>query len=271
MAIPDFSSPEVLMSLLMLTFLEIILGVDNIVFLSIISSRLDPKDEPKARNIGLLLAMAFRIILLFGITWLMALNKPFYHVDFWGLHGSLSGQAVILLLGGIFLIYKATTEIHHKLESTDQEEDELKAAQDGLASAIVQIAVINVVFSIDSILTAVGMTKDIMIMIIAVVISIGIMMAFAGPVSRFVIKHPTIQMLGLSFLILIGFSLIGEAAHMGHFIEGSIPKGYLYFAIFFSLFVEMLNLRLRKKRKPITLHGPIETAMRDGLLTKDRD
>lgn len=263
---PDFSSPEVLMSLLMLTFLEIILGVDNIVFLSIISSRLDPKEEPKARNIGLLLAMAFRVILLFGITWLMALNKPFYTVDFMGLHGSLTGQNVILLLGGIFLIYKATNEIHHKLESTDQEAGEMKSAQNGLTSAILQIAVINVVFSIDSILTAIGMTKDLVIMILAVVISIGIMMAFAGPVSRFVIKHPTMQMLGLSFLILIGFSLIGEAAHMGHFIEGAIPKGYLYFAIFFSLGVEMLNLRLRKKQKPVVLHGPTETAMREGLL-----
>ena len=270
MQFPDLTSPEVWVSLSMLTFLEIVLGVDNIVFLSIISARLDPKDEPKARNIGLLLAMAMRILLLFGISWLMSLNEPFYTVDFLGLHGGISGQGLILFVGGIFLIYKATNEIHHKLESVNQEDDEIKAAGTNLGSAIAQIAVINVVFSIDSILTAVGMTKDVMIMIIAVVISIGIMMAFAGPVSKFVIKHPTIQMLGLSFLILIGFSLIGEAAHLGHFIEGSIPKGYLYFAIFFSLGVEMLNLRLTKKtQKAVVLHGPTETAVRDGVIKND--
>jgi predicted tellurium resistance membrane protein TerC len=256
--------------LLTLTFLEIILGVDNIIFLSIISSRLDPKDQPKARTIGLGLAMGLRILLLFGISWLISMQQPLFHVNFLTVHGAVTGQGLILFIGGIFLIYKATSEIHHKLEGHEESDDPTvgKGAA-GLNAAILQIALINIVFSFDSILTAVGMTQDVFVMIAAVVISMGIMMIFAGPVSKFVLDHPTVQMLGLSFLILIGFSLIAESAHLGHFTEGKIPKGYLYFAIFFSLFVEFLNLRLRKKAKPVVLHGPAVAAERDGLIDED--
>jgi predicted tellurium resistance membrane protein TerC len=170
------------------------------------------------------------------------------------------------------LLYKATSEIHHKLEAPDEDDDPNKtknALFKGLSGAIIQIGLINIVFSFDSILTAIGMSKDVMVMMIAVIISILIMMAFSGPVSKFVNEHPTIQMLGLSFLILIGFSLIAEAAHLGHFIEGAIPKGYLYFAIFFSLFVEFLNIRLMKKSKPVKMHGVLGTAKRKGVLDED--
>ncbi|MBK9338250.1 MAG: TerC family protein [Lewinellaceae bacterium] len=270
LSMPDFTSGAVWISLLTLTFLEIVLGVDNIIFLSIISSKLPPKDQPKARNIGLVLAMVLRIILLFALVWIIGMNKPLFHIDIPGLHGDVTGQGLILFLGGIFLFYKATTEIHHKLESpSDDDDPQVGKGSKALSAAILQIALINIVFSFDSILTAIGLVKDLVIMIIAVVASVVVMMAFAGPVSRFVNKHPTVQMLGLAFLILIGFSLIAEAAHLGHFIEGAVPKGYLYFAIFFSLFVEMLNIRLRGRREPIQLHGYAETAQEQGLLNEE--
>lgn len=255
------------MSLLTLTFLEIVLGVDNIIFLSIVSAKLPAADQPKARNIGLLLAMGLRVVLLFALTWIIGMKEPLFVIDFLGLHGGVTGQGLILFLGGIFLLYKATSEIHHKLESPEAGDDpggsKGKAA---LNAVILQITLINVVFSFDSILTAVGLSNDITVMIIAVITSVIVMMLFSGPVSQFVNKHPTIQMLGLSFLILIGFSLIAEAAHLGHFIEGSVPKGYLYFAIFFSLFVEFLNIRMRKVQEPVQLHGYGETAQKRGLL-----
>lgn len=264
---PDFASPEVWVSLLTLTFLEIVLGVDNIIFLSIISAKLPPEDQPKARNIGLILAMALRIILLFGLSWIIGMKEPLFTVDFLGIHGGLTGQGLILLAGGLFLLYKATKEIHHKLEGHEEETDpSVGTGKAALNNAIIQIALINLVFSFDSILTAVGIADNLWVMIIAVVISVLIMMLFSGPVSKFVNEHPTIQMLGLAFLILIGFSLIAEAAHLGHFIEGEVPKGYLYFAIFFSMFVEVLNIRMSKKRKPVQLHGYGETAMKKGLL-----
>lgn len=267
---PNFASGEVWISLLTLTFLEIVLGVDNIIFLSIVSSKLPAADQPKARNIGLMLAMVLRIVLLFGLTWIIGMKEPLFSIDFLGLHGGVTGQGLILFLGGIFLLYKATSEIHHKLESPEQEDDPGgKKGKAALNAVIMQITLINVVFSFDSILTAVGLSNDIMIMVIAVVVSVLVMMLFSGPVSKFVNAHPTIQMLGLSFLILIGFSLIAEAAHLGHFIEGSVPKGYLYFAIFFSLFVEFLNIRMRKTQKPVQLHGYAETAQKQGLLDDD--
>ncbi|MFN0212836.1 MAG: TerC family protein [Saprospiraceae bacterium] len=270
MTMPDFASGEVWISLLTLTFLEIVLGVDNIIFLSIVSSKLPPAEQPKARSIGLILAMGLRIILLFGITWIMGMNTPLFHVDFLGISGGLTGQGLILLIGGLFLLYKATNEIHHKLESPQEQDDpKVKKGAAALQAVILQITLINVVFSFDSILTAVGLSNDLVVMIIAIVISVLIMMIFSGPVSKFVNEHPTVQMLGLSFLILIGISLIGEAAHLGHFTEGSMPKGYLYFAIFFSLFVEMLNIRMRKKQAPVQLHGYGETAKNRGLLDED--
>jgi predicted tellurium resistance membrane protein TerC len=268
---PDFTSPQIWISLLTLTFLEIVLGVDNIIFLSIITAKLRKEDQPKARNIGLALAMILRIVLLFGLTWIIGMKAPLFTVDFLGIHGGLTGQGLILLLGGIFLLYKATSEIHHKLESPESEDDpNVGTAANALTQVIIQIAIINLVFSFDSILTAVGIADDITIMILAVIISVIIMMVFSGPVSTFVNDHPTIQMLGLAFLILIGFSLIAEAAHLGHFTEGAVPKGYLYFSIFFSLFVEFLNIKMKKSAsKPVQLHGYGEVAKGKGLLDED--
>jgi predicted tellurium resistance membrane protein TerC len=269
-SMPDLASADTWVSLLTLTFLEIVLGVDNIIFLSIISSKLPAEDQPKARNIGLILAMVLRIVLLFGISWIISMKEPLVTIDLPGIHGGLTGQGVILLLGGIFLLYKATKEIHHKLEGVEEETNPaVGSGKDALSNAIIQITLINLVFSFDSILTAVGIADNLMIMIAAVVVSVLVMMIFSGPVSKFVNNHPTVQMLGLAFLILIGFSLIAEAAHLGHFIEGSVPKGYLYFAIFFSLFVEFLNIGMSKKRKPVQLHGYGETAKKQGVLGED--
>lgn len=273
---PDFGGAEVWMSLLTLTFLEIILGIDNIIFISISSNKLPEEDRPKATNIGLILAMALRIVLLFGVSILVALNEPWFTIDFAGIHGGFSGQSLILIAGGLFLLYKSTTEIHHKLEGHAQDEEGGKKKHATLSQVIVQITIINIVFSFDSILTAVGMTNGLqgalIVMILAVVISVVIMMAFATPVANFVNKHPTIQMLGLAFLILIGFMLIAEGAHLAHLeIAGSevgaVPKGYLYFAIAFSLFVEFLNMRLRRKKSnPVQLHGYTEEAKKQGVL-----
>jgi len=274
MTMPDFASSAVWLSLLTLTFLEIVLGVDNIIFISITASKLPEEEQKKATNIGLVLAMVMRIALLFGITWLIAMENPFFSFDFWGMKGAISGQALILFAGGIFLLYKSVTEIHHKLDGEEHGEGG-KGKMISLRQAIVQITLINIVFSFDSILTAVGMTQGVegalVIMIIAVVISVLIMMIFAVPVGRFVNKHPTIQMLGLSFLILIGFMLILEGAHLGHVTIGgnelsSIPKGYLYFAIAFSLLVEFLNIRLRKNKKPVQLNGATKEAKAEGIL-----
>ncbi len=262
-------SPNALIALLTLTFLEIILGIDNIVFLSIVSGKLDPKEQPKARRIGLLLAMAFRIILLFGITWVMSLKETLFHFDWGFFQGSITGQSLIIFGGGLFLLYKSVSEIHHKLEG--EEEGTTTKAGNSLSAAILQIALLNIVFSFDSILTAVGLVSSdpapkgfgeaaIVIMILSVIISIVIMMIFAGPVSKFVNEHPTIQILGLSFLILIGVMLLAEGSHLAHFTffgeeVHSIPKGYLYFSIFFSLFVEYLNMKMKKSGKPVELHN----------------
>lgn len=270
LTLPNFASGEVWISLLTLTFLEIVLGVDNIIFLSIITSKLPADQQPKARNIGLTLAMGLRILLLFGLVWIIGMKAPLFSINFLGIHGDVTGQGLILFLGGLFLLYKATSEIHHKLESPNESDDpKVKPGQAALRQVIIQIALINIVFSFDSILTAVGLVKDIFIMVLAVVASVGVMMAFSGPVSKFVNNHPTVQMLGLAFLILIGMSLVAEAAHLGHFIDQAVPKGYLYFSIFFSLFVEMLNIRMRKRNKPVQLHGYAETAKKKGLLNEN--
>lgn len=278
LTMPDFTSGEVWISFMTLTFLEIVLGVDNIIFLSIVSAKLPVHEQPKARNIGLMLAMVLQVFLLFGITWVMSLNRVLIPLDFLsshdeanpGEHAGLTGQGIILLLGGLFLLWKATTEIHHKLESPERGDDpEVGKGKAALNQVILQIALINLVFSFDSILTAVGLSNDLIIMIAAVVASVLVMMVFSGPVSKFVNDHPTVQMLGLSFLILIGFSLVAEAAHSGHLLAAEVPKGYLYFAIFFSLFVEILNIRMRKAQKPIQLHGYAETARKRGLLDED--
>jgi len=243
-----------LISLITLTFLEIVLGIDNIIFISIASSKLHVQERSKARNIGLILAMVFRVILLFGISFLISLQKPFAHLDYELVKAAPSGQAVILFVGGLFLIYKATNEIFEKIEGGESPLDPIEKpkASVKMANVIIQIAVINLVFSVDSILTAIGLSDHLLIMIIAVVLSAIIMMIFSGPVGDFVNKHPSLQVLGLSFLIMIGFMLIAEASHnselsiLGNEI-GSIPKGYLYFAIAFSVFVEFINIRVRKR------------------------
>ncbi len=276
---PNFAQPEIWMSLLTLTFLEIVLGIDNIIFIAIAADKLPKELQPKATNIGLILAMVMRIALLFGISWLVAMEKPWFHIGSEGdfIHGAFSGQSLILILGGIFLLYKSTTEIRHKLEG-DGHEDDLdgkKKTTATLTNVILQITLINIVFSFDSILTAIGMTGGLygalLIMVIAVVLSVGIMMAFATPVSRFVNENPTIQMLGMAFLILIGFMLIAEGAHGAHLTiggtsPGAVPKGYLYFAIAFSLGVEFLNMRLRKtSKRKVKLHGASENAEKEGV------
>ncbi|MFD1315904.1 TerC family protein [Namhaeicola litoreus] len=255
-----FSHPETWGALITLTFLEIILGIDNIIFISITAGKLPENKIKKATNIGLLLAMVFRILLLTGVTYLIAMKDPLFYVNWSWLKASISGQSLILFAGGIFLLYKSTHEIHAKVEGKDITTQTKNTQGVSMLSVIVQIVLIDIVFSFDSVLTAVGMTNGIhgalVIMITAVIISIIIMMIFARPIGKFVNTHPTIQMLALSFLILIGFMLVTESAHLSHAIVfgqevGAIPKGYLYFAITFSLGVEVLNMKMRSKTNKI--------------------
>jgi len=228
---------ENLIALVTLTSLEIVLGIDNIVFIAILTGKLDPSQQDKARRIGLALAMIMRILLLLAISWIMGLTTPLFAV----FNHDVSGRDLILFLGGLFLIGKSTFEIHDKIEGHEHGTKAKVAAS--FASVIVQIMLLDIVFSLDSVITAVGMVEHIPIMIAAVVIAVGIMMIFAGSVSRFVERHPTIKMLALSFLLLIGVMLLAEG--FGRHIE----KGYIYFAMAFSLFVELLNLRMRKVSK----------------------
>ncbi|WP_339888648.1 TerC family protein [uncultured Flavobacterium sp.] len=253
-----FLNPDAWIALLTLTFLEIILGIDNIIFISIVTGKLPEEKRKKATQIGLFLAMFLRIALLFGITLLIAMKAPWFSFDFGWFSAEITGQALILLLGGLFLIYKSTKEIHEKVDHKGEEEEELKTSGSAtFSSVITQILMIDLIFSVDSILTAVGMTNGLegalIIMITAVVISVGVMMLFAVPVGNFVNKNPSIQILGLAFLILIGFMLITESMHLsnaelaGQHV-GAVPKGYLYFAIAFSLAVEFINMNMRKKK-----------------------
>ena len=255
-----FISSDAIMALLTLTFLEIILGIDNIVFISIAANKLPEPQRAKATNIGLILAMVQRIVLLFFMSFLVSLKDPFYHLETSWLHIAVSWQSIILFLGGLFLIYKSTSEIREKVETPKHDEDSIKhKVIKTLQQAIIQILIIDFIFSIDSILTAVGMTNGLhpnhnytlILMIIAVVISILIMIGFANPIRRFINNHPSMQILGLAFLILIGFMLITEAAHLSETsvfgsTVGAIPKGYLYFAIAFSLMVEFINYKINK-------------------------
>ncbi|CAM2891191.1 TerC family protein [Flavobacterium frigoris] len=253
-----FLNPDAWIALLTLTFLEIVLGIDNIIFISIATGKLPLESRKKATKIGMFLAMFMRILLLLGISHLIAMKKPWFSIDFDWFSAQVSGQSIILLLGGLFLIYKSTSEIREKVDEKGLEEKELgKAATKSFQNVLLQIIMIDLVFSFDSILTAVGMTNGvegaIYIMITAVVISVLIMMQFAVPVGNFVNKHPSIQILGLSFLILIGFMLLTESAHLSNaLILGShvtpVPKGYLYFAISFSLMVEVINMKVTKKK-----------------------
>ena len=244
-------------ALLTLTFLEIILGIDNVIFISISANKLPEDKVRKATLLGLALAMITRILLLFSVSYLIALKEPFLTVDIGWFKTAITGQSIILLIGGIFLLYKSTNEIRQKVENTNEEQVLKTPKVISFKSVIIQIILIDIVFSFDSILTAVGMTNGVdgalLIMIFAVIISIIIMMIFSKPISNYVNNNPTIQMLALSFLILIGFMLITEGAHLSHTeifnkTVGVIPKGYLYFAIAFSLSVEMINLRIRKKK-----------------------
>ncbi len=237
------SNPSAWIALLTLTILEIVLGIDNIIFISILSNRLPENQQGKARQTGLLAALAMRVILLFSISWVVQLTTPLFTV----LGLGISGRDLILLSGGLFLLWKATHEIHENLEGhqTEEEETDQKVS---FWNVIAQIAVLDMVFSLDSVITAVGMADDLAVMIIAVVIAIGIMLFAAAPLSDFVNRHPTVKILALSFLLLIGFSLVVEGLHQ------HISKGYIYFAMGFSVFVEMLNLRMKKVSKnPVTL------------------
>lgn len=230
-------------ALLTLTVLEIVLGIDNIVFISILAGKLPAERRKRARTLGLALAMGTRILLLLSLTWIMRLTKPFLIIG----TQEISGRDLIMLLGGVFLLWKSTTEIHERLEGASEAARDAGRKANTMASVLTQIALLDIVFSLDSVITAVGMAKEVAIMIAAIVIAVGIMMWASGPLGDFVERHPTIKMLALSFLLLIGMALVAEGFHE------HIPKGYIYFAMGFSVFVEMLNLRARKVSKPLHL------------------
>lgn len=245
----NLAAPGVITALITLTVLEIILGVDNIIFISIVSNKLPLEKQKKARTIGLLLAMIFRILLLLGITWLIGLTKPVLTLPF-ELDGeplAFSWKDLILLAGGLFLIFKSTLEIHHKLDVAKQ--TSVKKAPAAFSAVILQIVLVDAVFSFDSILTAIGLVDQVWVMIVAVVISITIMILFSGYISNFINKHPTLQILALAFLIMIGMLLVAEAFHQ------HISKNYVYSAIAFSLVVELINMRLRKNHKQMEINN----------------
>ena len=240
------ADPQAWISLATLTFLEIVLGIDNIVFVSILTGRLPKEQQSRGRRLGLLLAMGMRVALLFSISWLMSLTAPLFPA----FGHQLSARDLILLAGGLFLMWKSVTEIHHKLEGEDDGTGGGGGKALTFSAALTQIALLDLVFSLDSVITAVGMAQHIAVMVIAVLLSVGVMLVFVNPICAFVEKHPTVKMLALSFLLLIGFTLVGEAWGM------HIPKGYVYFAMGFSIVVEFLNMKLRKAGKPVDLHGP---------------
>jgi predicted tellurium resistance membrane protein TerC len=243
--------PSIWIGLVTLTTLEIVLGIDNIIFISILAGKLPVDEQARARTVGLALAMITRILLLLMIAWIARLTTPLFEV----LSQEISGRDLILLLGGLFLVAKSTREIHHKLEGEDRTEVRGRVS---FHSVIVQILLLDIVFSLDSVITAVGMVDEVGVMIAAVVIAVGVMLVAAGPIARFVDRHPTVKMLALSFLLLIGVSLIAEGFGQ------HISKGYIYFAMGFSVFVEMLNLRImRRKIEPVRLHEPL--TMRETL------
>jgi predicted tellurium resistance membrane protein TerC len=230
-----------LIALITLTALEIVLGIDNIVFISILSGKLPEKDQDKARLLGLAVAMVTRILLLFSLAWVIGLTAPLFAV----FGREISGRDLILMGGGLFLLAKSTQEIHDKLEGEEHTAEKAVAAS--FAGVIVQIGLLDIIFSLDSVITAVGMARELWVMVVAIVVAVGIMMLGSRPISDFVQRHPTIQILALSFLLLIGMSLVAEGFGL------HIPKGYIYFAMGFSVFVEMLNLRMRRAPKPVKL------------------
>jgi predicted tellurium resistance membrane protein TerC len=236
------SDPQAWIALLTLTVLEIVLGIDNVIFISILSGKLPEAQQKRARTIGLAMAMIMRVLLLLSIAWIVKLTAPIFTVFGQG----ISGRDLILLGGGLFLIGKATHEIHDKLEGAEGETT--KKVAPSLTSVIIQIALLDIVFSLDSVITAVGMAKDVGVMITAVILAVGVMLVSAGKIGDFVNRHPTVKMLALSFLLLIGTTLIAEG------LDFHIPKGYIYVSMAFSVFVEVLNIQLRRKSKPVKLH-----------------
>ena len=238
------TSPQTWIALVTLTSLEIVLGVDNVIFVSILAGKLPAAQQPRARRLGLFLAMFMRIALLFSITWLIRLTAPLFAI----VGHEFSGRDLILLTGGLFLIGKATYEIHDKLEGAEGHSSARVAASFG--AVIVQVMLLDIVFSLDSVITAVGMANDLAVMVTAVVIAVGVMMWSAGAIAGFVDRHPTVKILALSFLLLIGVSLMADG------LQQHIPKGYIYFAMAFSVFVEMVNLRVRSRTKPVELRQP---------------
>lgn len=238
------ADPQTWIAFLTLTVLELVLGIDNIIFISILSGKLPEEEQPRARYIGLALALVMRVLLLMSLSWVIGLTEPLFAVG----GQEVSGRDLVLLIGGLFLIAKSTHEIHGSLEG--QEGEESRKVYSGFTSVIIQIMLLDIVFSLDSVITAVGMVSNLWIMISAVVVSIIAMMFFAGTIGAFVQRHPTIKMLALAFLLLIGVTLIAEGLHQ------HISKGYIYFAMAFSVFVEILNIRLRKKARPVVLHNP---------------
>ncbi|MGE0494621.1 MAG: TerC family protein [Vulcanimicrobiota bacterium] len=244
------TNPEIWIALVTLTVLEIVLGIDNIIFISIVSARLPTEEQPKARQLGLALAMGTRILLLLCLSWLAHLTEPLFYLDLIK-KGGFSGRDLILLFGGLFLIYKATHEIHEKMEGDEAEALAESSRAASFGKVIVSIALLDIVFSLDSVITAVGMVDQVPVMIAAIVIAVGAMMLAAERISSFVEAHPSVKMLALSFLLLIGLSLVGEG--LGH----HIPKPYIYFSMAFSAMVEMLNIRSNKsKQKPVELREP---------------
>jgi predicted tellurium resistance membrane protein TerC len=237
------ADPEIWVALLTLTTLEVVLGIDNVVFIAILADKLPPQERERARRLGLSLAMFIRIGLLLTLTWIMRLTAPWFSV----LGHGVSGRDLILLSGGLFLIAKSTHEIHDKLEGEEGQAGARVVAT--FAGVIVQIMLLDIVFSLDSVITAVGMAEHVAVMILAVMLAVGVMLISASPISDFVERHPTVKMLALSFLLLIGMSLIGEG------LGQHIPKGYIYFAMGFSVFVEMINLRVRAKARPVHLRS----------------
>jgi predicted tellurium resistance membrane protein TerC len=241
------TNPEVWIALVTLSALEIVLGIDNIIFISVLAGKLPPDQQNRARRIGLLAAMLMRIALLFSLSWLSRLTAPLFTV----MGQEISGRDLILLLGGLFLLAKSTWEIHENLEGP-HDHHETKKAVVSFGGLIVQIMLLDIVFSLDSVITAIGMARDLWVMVAAVVMAVGVMMWAARPIGTFVDRHPTVKMLALSFLLLIGFSLVAEG------FDQHIPKGYIYFAMGFSVFVEMINLRVRTKAQPVHLQRRYE-------------
>ena len=238
------ADPQIWIAFATLTVLELVLGIDNVIFISILSGKLPKEQQARARFVGLTLALGMRVLLLLSLSWIIGLTEPVFTL----FGKAFSGRDLVLLIGGLFLIGKSTHEIHGSLEGEEGEAS--KRVYSSFASVIVQITLLDIVFSLDSVITAVGMDNNLVIMISAVVISIVAMMFFAGPIGQFVERHPTIKMLALAFLLLIGVTLVGEGFGQ------HIPKGYIYFAMAFSVLVEILNIRLRRKTKPVHLHNP---------------